>query len=86
MYNELEDKNYLYISKYNEFNFLFVEQRKNIDISILYSFKGLLELLQADIAGIRFLEKSAVDPKYCLLFVDLFTSKIHTYPMKKNLF
>ena len=39
-------------------------------------------MLQADIADIRFLAKSAVDPKYCLLFVNLFTSKIYVYPMK----
>ena len=39
-------------------------------------------MLQADIADIRFLAKSALDPKYCVLFVDLFTSKIYVYPMK----
>ena len=39
-------------------------------------------MLQADIADIQFLARSAVDPKYCLLFVDLFTSMIYTYPMK----
>ena len=37
-----------------------------------------------DIADIRFLAKLAVDPKYCLLFVDLFTSKIYVYPMKNR--
>ena len=31
-----------------------------------------------------FLAKSAVDPKYCLLLVDLFTSKIYVYPMKNR--
>ena len=31
-----------------------------------------------------FFSKSAVDPKYCLLFVDLFTQKIYTYPMRKR--
>ena len=31
---------------------------------------------------IRFLGKSAADPKYCLLFVDLFTFMIYTYPVK----
>ena len=29
-------------------------------------------------------EKSVVDPKYCLLIVDLFTSKIYVYPMKNR--
>ena len=31
-----------------------------------------------------FLAKSAVDPKYCLLLVDLFTSKMYVYPMKNR--
>ena len=46
----------------------------------------VLFLLMADnnnIAYISFLGRSAVDPKFCLLF-DLFTSKIYTYPMKKK--
>ena len=41
-------------------------------------------MLHADIADLRFLAKSAVDPKYCLLLVDLFASKIYVYPMKKR--
>ena len=55
----------------------FVPQRKDVDRSTLYSFQGPFEALQADIADIQFLAKSAVDPKYCLLFVDLFTSMIY---------
>ena len=31
-----------------------------------------------------FLAKSAVDPRYCLLLADLFTSKIYVYPMKNR--
>ena len=60
----------------------FIEKRSDIDRSTLYSFDGPFQLLQAHIAHIRFLVKSAVDPKFCLLFVDLFTSKIYTFPMK----
>ena len=41
-------------------------------------------MLHADIADIRFLTKSATDPKYFLLLVDLFTSKIFVYPMKNR--
>ena len=41
-------------------------------------------MLHADIADIRFLAKSAVDPKYCLLLTDLFTSKIYIYLMKNR--
>ena len=60
----------------------FIEKRSDIDRSTLYSFDGPFQLLQADIAYISFLAKSAVDPIFCLLFVDLFTSKIYTFPMK----
>ena len=62
----------------------FVEKKSNIDRSTLYSFGGPFELLHADIADIRFFAKSAVNPLYCLLVVDLFTQKIYTYPMKKR--
>ena len=41
-------------------------------------------MLHADIADLTFLAKSAVDPKYCLLVVDLFTSNIYVYPMKNR--
>ena len=40
--------------------------------------------MHADIADLRFLAKSAVDPKYCLLIVDLFTLKNYVYPMKNR--
>ena len=62
----------------------FIDNKRNIDKSTLYSFNGPFQLLHADIADIRFFSKSAADPKYCLLFVDLFTQKIYTYPMKKR--
>ena len=88
LYNELGDKYNLYINKNNEINLAlytsFDEQRTNIDLSTLYSFKGPFEILHADIANIRFLAKSAVDPKYCLLFLNIFTSKIYTYHIKKR--
>ena len=48
----------------------------------LYSFSRPFEALHADIVYISFLARSAVNPKFCLLFIDLFTSKIYTYPMK----
>ena len=60
----------------------FVNKRSNVDRSTLYSISKRLELLHADIADLRFLAKSTVDPKYCHLIVDLFTSKIYVYPMK----
>ena len=62
----------------------FVNKRSNIDRSTLYSIRKPFELLHADIADLRFLAKLAVDPKYCLFAVDLFTSKIYVYPMKNR--
>ena len=38
--------------------------------------------MHADIGNLQFLGKSAADPKYCLLLLDLFTSKIYIYGMK----
>ena len=86
LYRELENKNELYFDEKKQeataaAYIPFVEQQKNIARpSTLYSFKGPFVLLHADIADIRFLAKSIVDLKYCIVFVDL--SKIDTYPMK----
>ena len=62
----------------------FVDKRTNIDRSTLYSFSKPFEALQADIDDLRFLAKSAVDLKYCLLIADLFTSKTYFFPMKNR--
>ena len=87
IYNKLENKDLE--PERMPLNTKFVEKKnKNIYIYIirttLYSFSRPFEALQADIAYISFLAKLAVDPKFCLLFVDLFTSKTYTYPMKKR--
>ena len=63
---------------------LFLNKRSNIDHSTLYGIIKPFELLHADITDLRFLARSTVDPKYCLLTVDLFTSKIYVYPMKNR--
>ena len=62
----------------------FLENKKSINNSTLYSFNDPFQLLHADIADIRFFSKSAADPHYCLLFVDLFTQKIYTFLIKKR--
>ena len=62
----------------------FVEKRSDIDRPSLYSFNAPFQLLHADIADIRFFTKSALDPHYCLLFVDLFTQKFVLFSMKKR--
>ena len=83
LYNQLEDKNFF---RNDNLPLVrpFVNKRSNIDHSTLYSISKPFELLHADIADIRFLSKSAVDPEYCLLIVDLFTSKIDVYPIKNR--
>ena len=83
-YKNLKDKNFkLYKAPITT---PFVEEKSNLDRSTLYSFKGPFELFHGDIADIRFLAKSAVDPHYCLVLIDLFSNKIYTYPMKKRLY
>ena len=62
----------------------FVNKRSNIDHSTLYSISKPFELLYADIADLRFLARSVIDPKYSLLVVDLITSKIYVYPMRNR--
>ena len=77
IYNRLEDKKFL--PEKLPLITPFVEKTKeNIIHTALYSFHRPFEALQADIAYISFLARLAVDPKFCVLFVDLFTSKIYT--------
>ena len=67
----------------------FVQQRKDIDrSSALYSINGPLQFFHADLAYLQFFAKSAVDPRYALVCVDLFTSKVYIYTLrtKNNLF
>ena len=90
LFNVVEDKNIIYDDDDNEENRLpfytpFVQQKKDIDrSSALYTVNGPFQFVHADIAFIKFLAKSAVDPKYALLCVDLFTSKVYVYTMKKK--
>ena len=60
----------------------FVEKKDDIDRSTLYSSDGPFQLLHANVGNLEFSGKSATNPKYCLLFFDLFTSKVYVYPMK----
>ena len=81
IYNLLETKYFLKLETL-PLSTPFVKKRQNIILTTLYSFSGPCQALQADIAYISFLARSAVDPKFCLLIAALFTSKIYTYPMK----
>ena len=87
LFNMVEDENIVYENEQNRVPFYtpFVEQKKDIDrSSSLYTVNGPLQFFHADIDRLKFLEKSAVDPKYALLCVDLFTSKIYVYTMRKK--
>ena len=83
LYDQLEDKNFY---QNNNLPLLtpFVNKKLNIDHSTLYNISKPFELLHADIVDLRFLAKSTVDPKYCLLVVDLFTSKTYVYLMRNR--
>ena len=61
----------------------YVEKRE-IDHSTLYSFDGPFQLVHADVGNLEFLGKSASFPQYVLGLVDLFSSKVYTYPMKSR--
>ena len=83
LYEQLEDKDF-YKNENLPLVTPFIDKKTNIDHSTLYSFSKPFQMLHTDIADLRFLAKSASDPKYCLLLVDLFNSKICVYPMKNR--
>ena len=84
LYNQLEDKNFRSKTKFFPIITPSSDRKSNADHSTLFSIGKLFELFHADIVDTRFLAKSVVDPKYCLLLVDLFTSKIYIYPIKNR--
>ena len=87
LYNEIENRDTIFDEEDEKIPFRasFIEQKKGIDrSSTLCSIKAPFESFHADIANIKFLSKSVVDLDYCLLCVDLFSSKIYTYPMKRR--
>ena len=86
LFKNIEDKNIIYNENENRVPFYtpFTPQKKNIDRSTLYTVDGPLQFFHADVAYLKFLARSAVDPKYALVCVDLFTSKVYIYTMKKK--
>lgn len=61
----------------------YVEKRE-IDRSTLSSFDAPFELVHPDIGNLEFLGKNATFPRYVLVLVDLFSSKVYAYPMKSR--
>ena len=55
----------------------FVEKIDDIDRSTLYNFDCPFQLSHADVENLAILGNSATDPTFCLLFVDVFTSKVY---------
>ena len=52
---------------------------------MLHTIDGPMQLVHdTDVVDLNFFSKSAVTPKYCLLCIDLFTSKVYTYRIKKK--
>ena len=84
LYKKLEDKNFYQKKEILPLVTPFFNQKSTVDNSTLYSIRKPFDLVHGNIADTRFLAKSAVDPKYCLLLVDLFTAKIYVYPMKNR--
>ena len=83
---KIDDKDVIYDKEEKRIPFYtpFTPQRKDIDRSTLFSLNGPIQFFHADIAYLQFLAKSAVDPKFALVCVDLFTSKIFVYTMKSR--
>ena len=87
IHKSLEDKDVIWENEKTRIPFYtpFVEQKEDIDrSSALYSIIAPMQFFHADVVDIRFFSKSAVDPKYALLCVDLFSSNIYVYPMKNK--
>ena len=89
IFNLIEDKDIIYDFDTDKpklpFYTLFVEQKKDINrSSLLYIINGPMQFFHADLAYLQFFAKSAVDPKYVLVCIDLFSSKIYFYTIKKK--
>ena len=77
-----------YIDEINKINQIstrtdYVEKRE-IDRQTLYSFDDSFQLVHADVANIEFLGKSTIVPRYALLAVDLYSSKVYVYLMRSR--
>ena len=80
--NLLDNNNVLFDSdRVNRTDYVW---KRKIDRSTCYSFSGPFELLHADVGSLEFLSKNATFPTYVLVIVDLFSSKVYTYPMKSR--
>ena len=58
--------------------------KKETDRWTLYSFDGPLQLINADVGNLEFLEKNETIPRYVLQAVDLYSSNVYVYPMRSR--
>ena len=79
----LLDNNVIFdsIDKVNRTDYV---EKREIDHSTLYSFNGPFQLFHADVGNLEFLGKNATFPQYVLILVDLFSSKVYTFPMRSR--
>ena len=89
IFNLIEDKDVIYDFDTDKpklpFYTPFVEQKKYIDrSSSLYTINGPMQFFHADLAYLQFFAKNAVDPKYALVCIDFFSSKIYVCTMRKK--
>ena len=89
IFNLIEDKDIIYNFDTDKPKLLFytrfVEQKKDIDrSSSLYTINRPMQFFHADLAYLQFFAKSAVNPEYALVCVDLFSLKIYVYTMRKK--
>ena len=59
-------------------------KKREIDHSTLYSSDAPFRLFHADVANLELSGKNPTFPQYVLVLVDLFSSKVYTYPMKSR--
>ena len=80
--NLLENDNVIFDT--NSVNRTDYVEKREIDHSALYSFDGPFQLCHTDVGNLEFLGKNATFPQYVLVLVDLFSSKVYTYPMRSR--
>ena len=81
--NLLDSKNSVIFRQISVKRTDYVEKRE-IYHSTLYSFDAPFRLFYTDVGNLEFLGKNDTFPQYVLVLVDLFSSKICTYPMESR--
>ena len=59
-------------------------KKQEIDRSTLYSFDGPFQLVYVDNGNLEFLGSSATTPRYVLLAVDFYSSKVYVCLMRSR--